>query len=573
MSTSHKVVAYPLSSLRQQRLLADGAAMNTFNFSGSTQTDTNVRESNLHPNTNKGSSHSPNNPRSRSLSAGRTRQSTSDIVQDVYDRLGVNRADLSACDENLSAQKKTDGARPSPLADKFSSRYQDTANPGRGRQQAVSASTTESPESQQRRSRSLSRGRVANTQWPPLQATNEQSHLQVQRTYRNTANGIVNNSFANNLKPALKSDWKDEKKLENDDCNEIKPASSQECEDQILRVTPPSVKDRSRIYGGSLSDQSSKAKNNKRSNTVHSTVDPTYASHTGNKSHPPKIKIFREDDDDQRSACNTVISKQRSIKGDNQTTTIPDSSPSNRKNGSLANAFLASITPTKSTPTNKTLQMKQNFKPVLEIQTSSGDDNDGTSNDTISISMSSVSADEFSKSVDHVGLSPSIHSHSTNNLQTTTQQVNGMNSASSLNRLKGPSSSDNKKVTSWHEKNRLPPFNSSNSIASKGKSFEFASPRYHERASFQQAPTPTHQNGCFQSTPDSLITSSRIQAIIDERVNARMSEYEARMEKMILKFLQTVDEKMSARMSTVEGKISSVSAALAELNSQRQQQK
>lgn len=583
---SHKVVAYPLAALRQQRLSqqrVDGTVP------ANIQTESNAKEMNIFSNMNKVNP-AVSNSRPRSLSAGRTRQFTSDLVQDVYDRLGVNRIDLSSCvDENASMPKKMDGSSPTALNDKFPARYQVAATRGRGRQPVspspgISVSTTDSPETSQRRSRSLSRGRVANTQWPPAQSPNENVHSPSQRSHRNAANGIIfNNSFSSNSKSTSNSDWKDEKKVENEDYSEVvKAVTSQECEDPILRVTPPSVKDRSRIYGGSLSDQSTKPKNTKKSNIIRSNVSPNYATGFASRAHPPKINIFEDvnqtrhrlrnenneassyskDDDDQRSS-NTAVSKQLSLKlSDSQSITnnkvATDVSPNNTKNGSIANAFLAAIT-----PTNKTPQRKPNFTPVLEIQTST-EDNDGTSADTISISMSSVSADEFSKSVDHIGLSPSIHSHNGTNIPTTNQ----------VNRFRGcSSSSDNKKIaSSWQDRNRLSSYNnSSNSsiTASKGKGHDGSSPRQTERAYFQQAPTPTHQNVSLHATPDGMISESRMESLIDERVNARMSEYEARMEKMILKFMQTVDEKMSARMSTVEAKINNVSAALAELNKHR----
>jgi hypothetical protein len=90
--------------------------------------------------------------RPRSSSAGRVRPSGTDLVQDVYDRLGVKRSDLS--------QASPDDVAAMNHIKKYSALFE------RGRSRSVSDCNRE----EENRPRSLSRGRL---QWPPQRTTSD----------------------------------------------------------------------------------------------------------------------------------------------------------------------------------------------------------------------------------------------------------------------------------------------------------------------------------------------------------------------------------------------------------------
>lgn len=548
MYASHKVVAYPTAALRQSRLGVHRSDSSTVTKSNTSKVDSSCSNENYPSNIAKVKPEFKSRP--RSLSTGRTRQSSTDLVQDVYNRLGVSRQDLGCCEESLPFPKGS-SSTPATTPDNFPSQVPQTTSRGRSRQPTTLVGMPV-PDSPDRRSRSLSIGRIR-TLWPPTQDLSENS-TSAKRSIRNSAISntvVVNGSSSHtsstngkNLTGGTSSvfEWKDEKKEEYDPMPDSSSSNlgNQRNEKETMLLSCPSIKERMRVYVENLAPAS------ERTLEIKSTV-------TGQRTKFENCnEINTVNAKNESNSCFNKAECQMSFDVDGfqqggigkKAAAIGSTDSSIRKvhvNGrSDCRSALAAIN--SSSTTTKDI----NCTPVLEIQTSK----DGVNGDAVSISMSSVSGEEFSRtaSVDVIN-SPSQPIIGITHVPT-------KHSGAGYYRY-GSSSTDTKKFV-FPERDRLSTYKYSKSVSRE------ISVAVEEKCT----PIPNQ----YVQNDNVKDSSQALERIVDQVVNARMAEYEMRMEKVIMKFMQTVDEKMSQRIKTFESKINQINAALRKVQEKQEQQ-
>jgi hypothetical protein len=277
-------------------------------------------------------------PHRRSRSAGRsTGPKSRDIVQDVYDRMGMsyargmpsidlaagNGGNLSAMDDRAPARGRsrgqnegsgTDGAPTT--AEKFQDRYKAAATRGRGR----ASQKLEAEPEEERRARSLSRGRMA-ARWPPnnlaplVVPTNTNAEIQtpslpepashlpatIDNMMSLQATKVPSYNFSTGQAPRLKNEppifvsqtgrgarpsytvnsIQDEKKEE-------EPSPDLE----VIKKEPPqrrpSIKDRINTYAGVAPAAASPARTVRRSYNAHIASPQQYSK----RELPPQVDIY-----------------------------------------------------------------------------------------------------------------------------------------------------------------------------------------------------------------------------------------------------------------------------------------
>ena len=612
---------------------------------------------------------SSSKPRTRSLSAGRSRIRPNDLVQDVYDRLGVSRSTAAAdlnfglpVDDNTGVEntadfdfaaatsnfnpfstspkysKTTSTAREDrnytedgakkvkeryDSAQKFNERFVSAAS--RGRQAERGALKDSSPE---RRSRSLSRGRMAQ-RWPParqelmLPTTESTTAAAVETTQSptrswkaagstttasatamtpttpdpsmstaNTRSSLIRSetkrsrTYASSIPPSsMPSDplyddnnnnntknskamdgWKDEKKEPEVDSN--KQDDSLDDQPPALHISPPSIKDRISAYGG----KSGPKKKASHKNFTRS-IDKQYAAHFAVREHPPKVDIYEgcgnsvgTDTDEKKEdhagtnnnsnnnvdvtihSCRST-SSETSVKSNedvgNATVATSQTSPkpwSNaaaaaaaskktptqrsannnkhrpaRSGGRMAASFLAAIQQPQTSPKSKT----GSKAPVTEISAVDRDEHFISGTDAQSLAMSSVSAEDYA--------------------------------------LRSPVADPVSKKSLWNDRqNRSARAHSIISSSSQG---------------YQQSPVSGHKGFVAANTTNTnsnILRQDEIQRMIDERVQAQVSDMETKLGAQVRRWMQQMDDKMVMRMEAMENKIQRLQNTLDEIQSSRE---
>jgi hypothetical protein len=464
-------------------------------------------------------------PRPRSLSTGRTRTHPQDLIQDIYDRMGlqVKRDDPSgtvACNNSVYVTKGSPASNGTDEYGVYSDRSP-APEPVRGR--GGRAPTEELSQNDPRRSRSLSRGRSLAKTWPPPAAQEEvlvspagtpvRSSKQTPTRTTNGRNATSNvSTFALERAPSYRTsarEWNDEKKEADE------PSNDDDLLDEVLKVTPPSVKDRASVFGGA-----NKPKPKRTRNIVRSSHGAQYAAQFAVREKPPKVNIYgsdlrvtqgaelemeeqREDEMGRRSTGRPVYSaaaaavalvgepdcgeeqplKPNGNKKHSEANSVT-LSRSPKSTGKVASNFLSALQKPKP-PQEQIPGMKHlPSVPMMEIS-ASGDPAAG--NDSASVGMASVSEGEFSPAVNRFG---------------------GIGA----------------RKQSWQERNRVPAYGAgmNNNIGKKSNA------------------------------------SEDIEKIIDERMQAQFQSMESRMEASLHRWMQMMDEKMTARLDVMEEKINGI---------------
>jgi hypothetical protein len=374
----------------------------------------------------------------------------------------------------------------------------------------------EAPENEARRSRSLSRGRQLAKQWPP-----SPSHEEVLGTPTGSparASGRIANSnvtAAVNHPPVYRvstKDWSDEKKEPEESL------SGDDLKDEMLKVTPPSVKDRASVFGGN------KPKSNRN---VARGYSPQYAAQGAVRERPPKVDIYgdirrgnsegaekqteeKKEDDTGRGSTglsvnipsaaaavepDAAVEYARQFKGKNRNSegsSVTSSPRWARGTGNVGSVFLARRQ--KPGPQEQVIK-HSSTAPMDEISASN---DHAAGNDGYSVAMSSVSADEFT---------PSAY------------------------RFSGVT-----KKPAWQERNRVPAY-------SAGTNNNFGK--------------------------NSNLSSEDIERMVDERVQTQIQNMESRMEANLSRWMNKMDEKMMARLDFMEEKINVMDSTIEYMQTHR----
>jgi len=516
----HEVVAYP--NLALSKSTEPEFAMGTGGRVGSTSTRRSLlalkRRSATKP---------------RSLSAGRARPTGRDLVNDVYQRLGVERPEYSSAVAGLSERGRSPGL-----------------------------STAED----QRRARSLSRGRMRN-RWPPPNAEvpttptkptktvrdlapaspksrvygpttddcEPTSPASPQRgTYKTTAANVYRNSREERAKevtslPTSKSmEWRkpaetDQRKEEmlpraiqsshSMDWNDEKKDSENPSEDGYTSL--PSVKDRMRVFGDDIKE----AKKASASKVSRRPVDKQYAAQFAVRELPPKINIYASGKNNDKMIDNSPFDEKKNDQEDpddghheqKKPTSEAGSAKSSQSAPSktnIAEAFLAAIhspTPSTSSGSPRKLSTMRNdaslFAPVTEV----------------------VSEEDISSVTENVSL-----------LSTTSEDLG----ASPQSGHRGPKKSWNRVPaytpgTNQYMHTTSPLQQRRGTIG--GSSYSNSSNHHHHH---------NHSNGNNND--------AAIEKMVDDRVRARVGEIERNMLDQLQTFMARMDERMEARVGRLE---------------------
>ena len=211
-----------------------------------------------------------NGERPRSLSAGRAQLRSRDIVQEVYDRMGVSR---DAPAEAFSPERRGQLVREQSAADpaeKFSQRYREAA--------ALSSSRGRSADpgfNEERRSRSLSRGPAVAGRWPPAPAND--SPVQA------PAKSWKREELASVAAAPLSLNWTGHSsRSESQEDNEDSDSPRRESQEDATTSTP-SVKERISAYAGVRTPSRN-----------FSTKKPANYNYGTTRERLPKIDIYQE---------------------------------------------------------------------------------------------------------------------------------------------------------------------------------------------------------------------------------------------------------------------------------------
>ena len=454
----------------------------------------------------------PNRP--RSLSAGRATTMSRDIVQEVYDRMGVPRSSepFDEAPQNLSIEKDSRGRFSAPQrrrdhspdsAEKFSQRYRAAAELSSPR---VGDRGRCAEQGEARRSRSLSRGRAVAGRWPPVQTSNEQSAPQpVAFKPRKSEEPVSTVPSSPNRKKFSRSE-SEEEYGESD-------SASKDSEEKSGSVSIPSVKDRISAYAG--------VRNSARNFPQKKPANyQTYAT----RERPAPIDIYedarKKEDAPKQAEDDVAVSSEPSavhpspaaaaaadaafalVRGGRTGKNVKSAGTAVRTpkaRTGIAGAYLGAIkSPTSTAAVTKPTVTQPTSAPLTEI---SAVDPNG---DGHSVAASSVSADEF-------------------NFTPTGRSVGGTST----------------KKPTWAERNR----------------------------SSQVSPnvrTPNGQystNGSKPSTP----SASEIEKIIEQRVQARVSVVEMRMEEQMQRLERRMEEKLKSRIDVLDDKLDKMNSMLAML--------
>lgn len=475
----------------------------------------------------------------RSRSTGRSAPLGRDLVQDVYDRMGVSREDLS----NTDRVRSRPGEQPMS-ADKFHERYRAAAALSTAATVAAAAAaaaaaprgrTLEHHQTDgNRRARSLSRGRKISGLWPPANpveggppqtAPNDKPTVEspprlvskplveyspepvntrtadpTPKVVRNTYSSGGDQSESSSMVPRSaynsagepvtlrKSQPQPPRQMFDDAISEAQSAP------EMKRT--PSVKDRITAFAGTKTPSSS-TKNYSRN----------YSSQQYTKrDHPPQIDIFEgsrrqedsnnsQDDDAEPGMApppsNVPPSPAAAAAADAAAELVRRQNQSKKfgRKATTADTYLASVN-----------SRNAQTAPITEIAAA---DESGGVVDMNSVAMSSVSCDEY-------GSPPS----------------------------KRDGTSNFSKRPAW---------------ADRGGGY--LSLNSGSKSARKVGASPAGGN----------ISADTIERLVDERVRARVAELEAKFESQMGRLENRLDERMNGRMGALEGKIDKIELMLTEL--------
>lgn len=372
---------------------------------------------------------SPVRRTTRSLSAPRTHTRAAELVQNLYNRMGVQYAYGQGTDFQSSPlvdpiERRTrpttpttsssssngslyGGARKSPppetapfgvssshrqageISRSVHDRYRPSSTSSRGR---TSERLSVEAQLQQEaptitRTRSLSRGRVA-SRWPPVRTSEQPVEraspfvppLQTSSSFGQPKASPPRGSPATTSRPT----WMEPSGASynsNSSRSFSKETPAEEKKEEVApdtATTPVSMKERIRLYGsqaGVVADAVVEPK----ARTVRRSVDPVYAAQFAVRAHPPQIDIFRQ-------APTTTDAATDSSTAASPTTATARTTP---KKAGLAQSYMSSISPatnaSKALPREIAvgdlgLQPHQQLQPtdshsITGLSTMSGDDN------------------------------------------------------------------------------------------------------------------------------------------------------------------------------------------------------
>lgn len=458
----------------------------------------------------------PNRP--RSLSAGRATTRSRDIVQEVYDRMGVNRGSEPQYDEAPQNDKGSDSRGRSATPGRGRERSPDTAEKFSHRYRAAAALSSPRGRSAEpdapRRSRSLSRGRAVAGRWPPAQTNaNEQTAVPQpvpsflpRKTEEPVAATVP--SSPNRNRTYSRTDSQEE----NGDSDSISKGS----QEKGTSASVPSIKDRISVYAG--------VRNSARNFPQKKPVNyQTYAS----RERPAPINIYenarkQEDNVKQQESptdANVGMPPEPSavppspaaaaaadaafafVRGGSSSRSVKSAATTGRTpktTTGIAGAYLGAIKSPNSA--NKPVVTQTTSAPLTEISAAD------PSGDGHSVAASSVSADEF-------------------------------NFTSPVARSVGGASA---KKPTWAERNKP----QVSPVPARGSNGQY------------------NTNGNKQpSTP----SASEVERIVEQRVQARVSVVEMRMEEQMQRLERRVEEKLKSRINMLDEKIDKMNSMLAML--------
>jgi hypothetical protein len=494
--------------------------------------------------------------RPRSLSTGRQRRKRDDLVQSVYDRLGVTRGARLA-----DVAPEVVPAVPHQRAKKSTER-------GRNRE---SVSEPEVPSSS--RPRSLSRDGRLRPMWPPTPASstaqiistdapvsvppttgksnrNDEGLNQETRSSKTSSQTseaaplysptrrmvrspeeaaeilspkpqyrlsgdkevLKTRVYRNTATP--KSDWRDEKKEA--DC--ISP----DLDDSPL-VNGPTVKDRMRAF---IIPEAPKPVPKKTNAKEYPPLIDIYADERNHETYQPDAK---NEEDSVGMQSKKSLQRNNGGKQDPATDTvgphIPNRVAAGKSSGNqLASSFLAAIntSPEKST-TPRTFVYNTAAATVEFPGSGGGGDDQGSATGTVSVSMLSSSASDDQLSPTHATRFFATNPTSVITSHTTTGPIRKSHWLEKRNKLLAAS-----------EKAPVTSSSSSTPVMPSLRTVTTASTSTNEQLSAAAA------------------ASANIERMVDERVKARLFELERRVEEQMRTFLQRMDEKITARIADMD---------------------
>ena len=478
----------------------------------------------------------PNRPRSKS--AGRASTRSRDIVQEVYDRMGVNRGAEAAfdddpfkCNEHQDQRTATPGRerggeRSAESADKFSQRYRAAAALSSPRGSNDRGRDEEQDGGSARRCRSLSRGRAVAGRWPPAQNKSEQptspqpvASFMPRKVEESKASAPAPHSPNPSRKHTYsRSDSQEDIHSESD--------ASIAKEENPTAPSVPSIKDRINVYAGRNSSRNFPQKKPFNYQTYASQKRPApidIYQDARKQDIPPKAEESTSDEGaaapptepnpvpPSPAAAAAADAAFAYVRGGNSSRSVKSAGPlrttprASNTNG-IAGTYLGAIKSPNSS-TNKPSQQQTTSAPLTEI--SAADPN----GDGHSVAASSVSADEFNFS------SPVM-----------SRSVGGAST----------------KKPSWAERNK-PQVSPTARNTNGGTQYNNNS---NNSASRQQPSTPS---------------AAEIEKMVEQRVKARVSVVEMRMEEQMLRLERRVEEKLNARIGMLDEKIDKMNSMLAML--------
>lgn len=471
----------------------------------------------------------PNRP--RSLSAGRATTRSRDIVQEVYDRMGVNRGgehfeeaqpnNDQGSDVRVRSATPGRGRELSPeSAEKFSQRYRAAAklssprSDGRGRNVE---------QDEPRRSRSLSRGRAVAGRWPPAQNNEHQSIPQPVPSFlpRKVEEPLPAAAAPVPASPNRNRTYSRTDSQE--DNTESDSSISKESLEKSASPSVPSIKDRISVYAG--------VRNSARNFPQKKPVNyQTYASQkrpapidiyegarkqddTGNQEEPPVSDQDAPPPEPSAvppspAAAAAADAAFAFVRGGSSSRSVKSAGPTSRtpKASGIAGAYLGAIKSPSSGSNSKPVVVTQpTSAPLTEISAAD------PSGDGHSVAASSVSADEFNFT------SP-----------TAARSVGGASA----------------KKPSWAERNR-PQVSPPGRNNTNGNQY-----------------SSTNGGSTKSSTGPS---ASDIEKLVEQRVQARVSVVEMRMEEQMQRLERRVEEKLKMRIDMLDEKIDKMNSMLAML--------
>lgn len=445
-----------------------------------------------------------NGDRPRSLSAGRAQTRSRDIVQEVYDRMGVSRdasADAFSPTRGRSTApqpgREQSGADP---ADKFSQRYMEAAALSSSRGRGADPGLNE-----ERRSRSLSRGRALAGRWPPAPANDSPIQAPVKPWKKEELGSVAAVPLSPNW---TGQNSRSESQEDNEDNDSLRRESQEDA-----TTSTPSVKERISAYAGVRTSRS------------FSTKKPVHYNFGTPRERPPKIDIYQEarklvstskkgDDNDKSAVVAPVPSAippspaaaaaadaaaelvyRRSSGWTPKSIHKATNGKSTPKaiNG-ISGGYLAAI---KSPPsTSKPVAPVPTEAPLAEISAADG------YGDGYSVAASSVSVDDFVASP----------------------------------------------------------------TCNRGEYALAKKPSWSERGKHQVSPTARSANeGTSRQAKPAALPSADIDKIVEQRVQARISVIEMRLEEQMQRLEKRMEERMKTKINLIDEKIDKMNSMLAML--------